>query len=108
MLDAESKRLLLAVLSPLLLGLLLIVPLIYYAVRSGLQPLRSLEQQIGQRSSSDLHAVETADVPFEVAPVVLALNRLLQQLGTAMEKEIFPRPIACEAGLLLTPLLLFP
>jgi len=101
-LEAESKRLLLAVLSPLLVGLLLIVPLIYYAVRNGLQPLRNLEQQIRQRSSSDLHAVEMADIPVEVAPVVSALNRLLQQLGAAMEKE--KRITADAAHELQTPL----
>lgn len=102
MLAAESKRLLLAVLSPLLLGLLVIVPLFYYAVRSGLKPLHSLEQQIGQRSSSDLHAVETTDVPAEVAPVVNALNRLLQQLSAALEKE--KRITADAAHELQTPL----
>jgi two-component system sensor histidine kinase QseC len=101
-LGAESKRLLFAVLSPLLVGLLLIVPLIYYAVRNGLKPLRNLEQQISQRSSSDLHAVEAADIPVEVAPVVSALNRLLQQLSAAMEKE--KRITADAAHELQTPL----
>jgi signal transduction histidine kinase len=102
LLAAESKRLLLAVLSPLLLGLLLIVPLIYYAVRNGLTPLRNLEQQIRARSSSDLHAVEATDIPAEVAPVVSALNRLLAQLGAAMEKE--KRITADAAHELQTPL----
>jgi signal transduction histidine kinase len=92
----------LAVLSPLLAGLLLIVPLTYYAVRNGLKPLRELEQQIGQRSSSDLHAVVTTDVPVEVVPVVSALNLLLQQLGAAIEKE--KRITADAAHELQTPL----
>jgi signal transduction histidine kinase len=80
----------------------LIVPLIYYAVRNGLKPLRNLEQQIRQRSSSDLHTVETTDIPSEVAPVVDALNRLLQQLSSAMEKE--KRITADAAHELQTPL----
>jgi signal transduction histidine kinase len=101
-LGAESQRLLLAVLSPLLVGLLLIVPMIYYAVRNGLKPLHNLEQQISQRSSSDLHVVETADIPTEVASVVSALNRLLQQLSAAMEKE--KRITADAAHELQTPL----
>jgi len=101
-LGTESQRLLLAVLSPLLVGLLLIVPLIYYAVRKGLKPLRELERQIGHRSSSDLHAVETTDVPVEVVPLVSALNRLLQQLGAAIEKE--KRITADAAHELQTPL----
>lgn len=100
--EAESKRLLFAVLSPLLVGLLLIVPLIYYAVRNGLKPLRNLEQQISQRSSSDLHAVEAADIPVEVAPLVSALNSLLEQLSAAMEKE--KRITADAAHELQTPL----
>jgi signal transduction histidine kinase len=102
LLATESKRLLLAVLSPLLLGLLVIVPLIYYAVRKGLKPLHELEQQIAQRSSSDLHAVEAEDIPAEVAPMVNALNRLLQQLGAAIEKE--KRITADAAHELQTPL----
>ena len=101
-LRVESKRLLFAVLSPLLVGLLLIVPLIYYAVRNGLKPLRDLEQQISQRSSSDLHAVETANIPAEVAPVVSALNKLLQQLSGTIEKE--KRITADAAHELQTPL----
>jgi len=101
-LQAESTRLLFAVLSPLLFGLLVIVPLIYYAVRNGLKPLRELEEQIGQRSSSDLHAVETANIPVEVAPVVNALNRLLQQLKATLEKE--KRITADAAHELQTPL----
>ncbi len=101
-LGTESQRLMLAVLSPLLAGLLLIVPLTYYAVRNGLKPLRELEQQIGQRSSSDLHAVVTTDVPVEVVPVVSALNLLLQQLGAAIEKE--KRITADAAHELQTPL----
>jgi signal transduction histidine kinase len=99
---AESKRLLFAVLSPLLVGLLLIVPLIYYAVRNGLKPLHNLEQQIRQRSSSDLQAVEATDIPAEVAPLVSALNRLLQQLSVALEKE--KRITADAAHELQTPL----
>lgn len=101
-LGTESTRLLFAILSPLLVGLLIIVPLIYYAVRNGLKPLRALEEQIGQRSSSDLHAVETKDIPVEVAPVVNALNRLLLQLGAAIEKE--KRITADAAHELQTPL----
>ena len=101
-LEAESTRLLLAILSPLLVGLLLIVPLTYYAVRNGLKPLRDLEEQIRQRSSSDLHAVETKGIPVEVAPVVDALNRLLQQLKATIEKE--KRITADAAHELQTPL----
>lgn len=101
-LDSESQRLLFAMLSPLLLGLLLIVPLIYYAVGNGLKPLRKLEQQIGERSSSDLHPVEAAGVPAEVVPVVSALNRLLQQLNVALTRE--KRITADAAHELQTPL----
>lgn len=101
-LGTESTRLLLAILSPLLVGLLIIVPLIYYAVRNGLKPLRALEEQIRQRSSTDLHAVETKDIPVEVAPVVNALNKLLLQLGAAIEKE--KRITADAAHELQTPL----
>tara|TARA_R110000823_G_scaffold119998_3_gene244255 strand:- start:14864 stop:16246 length:1383 start_codon:yes stop_codon:yes gene_type:complete len=101
-LGAESKRLLFAMLSPLLLGLLLIVPLIYYAVSNGLKPLRKLEQQILQRSSNDLHPVETSGIPTEVVPVVSALNGLLQQLNGALKKE--KRITADAAHELQTPL----
>ena len=101
-LDSESQRLLFAMLWPLLLSLLLIVPLIYYAVGNGLKPLRKLEQQIRRRSSSDLHPVEDAGVPAELVPVVSALNRLLQQLSVALTRE--KRITADAAHELQTPL----
>ncbi|NQX88480.1 MAG: hypothetical protein HRT77_07430 [Halioglobus sp.] len=100
--ETESTRLLFAILSPLLMGFLILIPLIYYAVRNGLKPLRELEEQIGQRSSNDLHAVETQGIPREVAPLVNALNKLLLQLSAAIEKE--KRITADAAHELQTPL----
>jgi two-component system, OmpR family, sensor kinase len=59
----------------LLLGLV-----IHEAVKRALFPLNVLSQQIGSRGLAELHALDTTDLPSEVAPLALALNKLLAQL----------------------------
>ena len=66
----------------LLLGLL-----IHQAVKRALQPLDALSQQIGSRKLSELHALESIDLPIEVAPLAHALNKLLAQLDQLLDSQ---------------------
>jgi signal transduction histidine kinase len=87
---------------PLLLVLPLTVALLYFGVSRGLEPLKALARQIGQRNPALLDPVETADVPEELQVVVASLNQLLQRLALALEGE--QRFTAHAAHELLTPL----
>jgi two-component system sensor histidine kinase TctE len=74
------------------------------AVRRGLQPLRRLSSDIERRSLENLKAVDAAGVPLEVAPLVTALNRMLERLRVAsLAQQAF---LADAAHQLRTPLTL--
>lgn len=80
--QAQSAVLAGAVLSLLPLALALVL-LGAVAVGRGLLPLRRLSADIEHRSLANLQPVDTPGVPQEVAPLVLALNRLLGRLDAA-------------------------
>jgi two-component system, OmpR family, sensor kinase len=66
----------------LLLGLM-----IHEAVKQALRPLEALGHQIGSRKLSELHALDTTDLPSEVAPLAKALNKLLTQLDQLLGNQ---------------------
>ncbi len=91
--ELESARsdILGAVLRSLLLPLAFALPLValvvWWAVRRGLQPLRLLSHQLGQRKAHALEPVQLADVPTEMKPLVQSLNALLERIASMMELE---------------------
>lgn len=58
----------------------LAVLLVWLALERGIRPLAELQQRIRKRESTDLSPLEERDVPEEVAPLVGAINDLLQRL----------------------------
>jgi two-component system sensor histidine kinase TctE len=78
------------------------IALLWYGVGRGLEPLEALRDEIAARSPQDLRAVTTADKPAELAPIVSALNGLLSQLQSAIERQ--QRFISNAAHQLRTPL----
>lgn len=78
------------------------IALLWYGVGRGLEPLESLRDEIAARSPEDLRAVPTSGKPAELAPIVSALNGLLGQLQSAIERQ--QRFISNAAHQLRTPL----
>jgi len=76
--------------------------LAWIAIARGLQPLARLRSELLERSIRDLRPLQPASVPTEIAPVVDAFNRLLQQLRDASAMQ--QRFIANAAHQLRTPL----
>ncbi|MBL8324347.1 MAG: sensor histidine kinase N-terminal domain-containing protein [Rubrivivax sp.] len=72
------------VLLPQFLIVPLAVMLVWLALSRGLRPLGELQQRIRRRQSTDLSAIPDRDVPEEVAPLVRAINDLLQRLDSSM------------------------
>ena len=60
---------------------------IWFAISSGLEPLRELASQIQSRNEDNLDAVNDRNVPQEVSGIVQALNRLFARLGNALQRE---------------------
>ncbi len=90
------------VLLPQFVILPLAVMLIWFALARGIRPLAELQQRIRARDSTDLSAIPVQDVPDEVAPLVHAINDLLQRLdGSIANQRHF---LADAAHQLKTPL----
>jgi signal transduction histidine kinase len=87
---------------PLVLLVTILGVLIWIAVGRALSPLKQVQQEIGQRDAPSLHAIDTASLPEEVAPLVAALNDLLGRLEAALASQ--RRFIADAAHELRTPL----
>ncbi len=73
------------------LPLLVVIPTallaIILAVRASLQPLRAFRKTLGAREARDLSPVPTKDLPWEIAPVAVTLNYVLDRLKAAFDAE---------------------
>jgi two-component system sensor histidine kinase QseC len=58
-----------------------------WAVKKGLQPISDTTQRIDARALDDTAPLDVHDAPDEIAPLVGALNGLLQRLARVLEKE---------------------
>ena len=65
----------------------LAVVLVWFALARGIRPLAELQQRIRKRESTDLSAINEGDVPDEVAPLVHAINDLLQRLDESIATQ---------------------
>lgn len=61
--------------------------LIALFVRYVFRVTQRLSEEVAQRSDLDLSAIDTTDVPLEIQPFMLTLNRLFEQLRKAMEHD---------------------
>lgn len=65
----------------------LAVLLVWLALARGIRPLAELQQRIRARESTDLSPIEERHVPEEVAPLVAAINDLLQRLDQSIATQ---------------------
>ncbi len=63
------------------------VLLVWFALARGIRPLALLQQRIRRRDSGDLSPIPEIEVPEEVAPLVRAVNDLLQRLDQSMAAQ---------------------
>lgn len=74
-------------LAPLLAFAPLMALLIWWLVGASLVPLRRLAREVGRRDARSLEHVSEAGLPDEIAPVVRALNLLLDRLRRAFASQ---------------------
>ncbi len=74
-------------LSPMLVGIPLLLIPIFVAIRSGLTPLRRLAAELAARLPDDLRPIDTPFVYTELAPVTEELNSTLSRLRLLLERE---------------------
>lgn len=80
----------------------LAVTLVWFGLTRGLAPLHALQQKIRQRRPDDLSPIDPKAAPEEIAPLVMALNELLERLQVSIYQQ--KRFIADAAHQLKTPL----
>lgn len=106
--ETREKRSVLAteiikgVMLPQFVILPLAVLLVWLALVRGIKPLHQLESRIRARKSDDLSPLDDSTVPQEVAPVVSAVNDLLDRLKDSIATQ--KRFLADAAHQLKTPL----
>jgi two-component system sensor histidine kinase QseC len=74
-----SEKLALAAVTPLIIGIPLLLLLIALLMRYGLAPLAELARSLERRQPGTLGRIELTRSPSEIAPVVEALNGLLER-----------------------------
>ncbi len=72
---------------PLAVALPALGLLIWLGIDRALHPLRVIGRQVEHRAPDNLAALEAADVPSEVAPLVDSLNRLFGRVRSSIENE---------------------
>jgi two-component system, OmpR family, sensor histidine kinase QseC len=76
-----------SVIWPMAVALPLLAVLVWWAVRHTLQPLHTLSEAVSQRRPDAADPLPLEDVPGEVRPLVLALNRLFARMRAVLDNE---------------------
>ncbi|SIS82224.1 sensor histidine kinase [Phaeovulum vinaykumarii] len=82
-----AGEMMLRLVSPLLVILPLCLAAIFLAVRSSLDPVRRLRQELSDRGARNMSPVAADGLPSELRPVTESLNSLLARLRAAFEAE---------------------
>ncbi|WP_410498836.1 ATP-binding protein [Chitinibacter sp. S2-10] len=67
-------------------ALLLLIPLLLFAIWRGLQPLQTIGRELSQRAPDNLSALQL-EVPSEIAPLRDRLNELFAQVTATLARE---------------------
>lgn len=81
------QRISMHLVTPLLLGMPVLVLLLWISIREGLDPLGGLTREIRRREPESLIPLDADRTPREVRPMVLALNQLLERMNRTLESE---------------------
>jgi signal transduction histidine kinase len=73
--------------APLLALAPLMALVVWWLAARALSPLQRVAADVRERDEQSLQPLPTARLPDEVAPLVQALNALLQRLGASLDKE---------------------
>ena len=73
--------------TPLALGLPVLLLLLWVTVSRGLDPLGALTRDVQRRRADDLRPLRPESAPKEVRPLVIALNALLARVSGAVDSE---------------------
>jgi len=72
---------------PLLFMIPLLGLIVWAGIGKGLQQLQQVASKVERQDPSLLEPISTRNIPLEVVPMVVALNRLFQRMDAVMENE---------------------
>lgn len=84
--DALYRGVLTAVAGPVLIALIGMLYATWWGIRVGLRPLHDLRHALQTRDADDLTPI-TLPMPYELQPLQLSLNQLLQRIDALVSKE---------------------
>jgi signal transduction histidine kinase len=73
--------------SPIALGLPVLIILLWLSIKRGLEPLTELSRSIVARSPDSLTYFHEVNTPWELRPIVSALNHLLKRVSRMLQGE---------------------
>jgi two-component system sensor histidine kinase TctE len=76
--------------------------LVWVGIHLGLRPIQRLREEIAARSPQDLRSIDESNIPREIIPVVVTLNRLFATLRISVQSQ--QQFIANTAHQLRTPI----
>jgi signal transduction histidine kinase len=85
--EALARAAALRVMIPLIVLLPIIIAAMIWVVGRGLQPLRRVTAEVQQRDAGTLTALDSANLPLEIKPLVDELNRLLARLQVSFTAQ---------------------
>jgi two-component system sensor histidine kinase TctE len=97
-----ERRILMSLMTSELAFIALLLGVLWIGIAQALRPLGILTESVDRREASDLTALPTTNVPREIAPLIVAINRLLARVSSDVEMR--NRFIANAAHQLRTPL----
>jgi len=82
-----ADRVVIAVLTPIVLGLPVLALIIWWVVSRGLRPISRLATELESREAGDLTAIELRGVPRELEVLANSANELLRRLEASFQRE---------------------
>ena len=65
----------------------LLAGLIWWAVARSLRPLQRITNAVAKRDENSMQAIDEANLPIEIRPMVIALNQLLSRLNYSIQMQ---------------------
>lgn len=85
--DALARQAAFRVLAPILLLLIAMAAAVVWIVGGAIAPLKRLAAEVQRRDAGSLEPITAPELPVETAPLIDELNRLLERLRRAFEKQ---------------------
>ena len=85
--DEAIRRVFLSMVAPNILLIATSIAVVYFGVGTGLAPLRKLGNAIATRRDDDASRLPETGIPREAAPLIRAMNRLIDRLRSSVETQ---------------------